>query len=139
MDRAALLERVKAARRPCRRLDAELVAVIAGPQGCLIDPDEDVDGWGIFAAPNGHGECTVWMCAADVPYVTAYLDACSEVLAMAGRTDMAALCTRALHNITNQGAVLSPADFGGWLARAIMAELLQRQIEADSALGRDAA
>jgi hypothetical protein len=121
-----LIADLTSASAPCRKLDAQIVATVLAPKGWELDGEEDLDGWEIKYPVEGSGRLKQWMCAADVPYVTRYLDACIELMHDAGRADAAALSARALQRLMQDGPVdsLSPPDFGAWLARRVMLELL---------------
>jgi hypothetical protein len=109
---------------PCRKLDAQIVAVLFAPPGWVLGPDWDEDGWEIQEAPDASGQAATWMCAAGVPHLTRDLDACNGLLRATGRVDAAAIAVRALREVTAEAGMLPPVEFGGWLARRVLLELL---------------
>ena len=91
-----LISRVESTAAPCRRLDAEATGWALAPAGWVIDPVEDIDGWAIEYAPDAEGEAATWMCAADVGYVTRYMDAAMELITEARPDEAARIAARAL-------------------------------------------
>jgi hypothetical protein len=124
---------------PCRKLDARIVATVLAPKGWVLGTVEDIDGWEIRLKPQGGGKTVQWLCAADVLYVTRYLDACTELMQEASRPDAAAISARAFQALTQDASGLSPADFSGLLARRLMMELLSAIEGECSPGGRQAA
>ena len=118
---AVRLERFRA---PDRRLDSEIVAALLGPPGCVLDPDEGLDGWDVLA-PDANGQAALWCEAADVPGVTAFLDAACEVAHLARPLDGGALMASALRRLQEPALGTTAAETAGHAARAVMAELLR--------------
>ena len=122
---SGLIVRVERAQAPDRLLDSEIVAAVLGPPGCVIDPIMGVDGWDIQFQPDDDGEAAYWREAADVPGVTAFLDAACEVVAEARPSASGSLMARALRQMPEPESGATASDVAGQAARAIMAELLR--------------
>jgi hypothetical protein len=119
-----LIVRLERADGPDRKLDAEVVAYVLGPAGAVLNPIEDIDGWGIDCAPDAEGEASFWMASWDVPGVTAFLDAAHEVVAEARPHDGAAIMARALRGLSTIERE-GPGQLAGRAARSMMSELLR--------------
>lgn len=109
---------------PDRRLDAEITAWALAPTGWIIDPIEDIDGFAIEGPPEWDGDADVWMCAADVPYVTRYLDAAIELISEACPDSAASICAQAFQSLGAPGLGESGEDFAARAARWLGLALL---------------
>ena len=128
-----LISKLETAGAPCRLLDSEATGWALAPSGWVIDPIEDLDGWDIQTKPDASGQAALWMCAADVGYVTRYLDAAMELLGHARPNEAPAIAARAW--VTLLARPRPCADAGEFTQRAacqMVAELL-RTIYADEA------
>lgn len=132
MTREALIEALESARQPCRRLDALATAWAMAPQGWSLDPVEDLDGWNINLGQDELGEARLWMCSADVGYVTGCMDAAMELLEAARPETAAAIAARGLGKLLSQSAGgLEARAFSQRVACRIVAELLRDMGEVD--------
>ena len=122
---AGMIARLERGAVPDRRLDAEVMMSVLAPPGAVLCVDEDLDGWGIEFAPDEHGDSVPWLCAADVPYATRYLDAAQEVIAGARPDDAAAIMARGLRGLDPPQLQESAEAFTGRAARVMLAELLR--------------
>ena len=100
------------------------MASLAPPEAAIC-VEEDIDGWGVDMPPDAYGISLPWMCAADVPYATRYLDAAQEVIAEARPKEAATIMARALRNLAPPGPQESAEAFTGRAARVMLAELLR--------------
>ena len=119
-----VIARLERAKGPSRRLDAEIVAAALAPRGSTINAVEDIDGWGIDY-PSDEDEVAVWMCAADVPYVTAYMDAAQELIGQSQPAAAVALMATALRQVRAPEPGDTADSYAGVVARTLMAELLR--------------
>ena len=108
---------------PDRRLDAEITAWALAPSGWTLDPIEDLDGFGIALSSEWPGETEFWMCAADVPYVTRYMDAAMELIASARPLEASLIAMRAFARLLKQPSC--GPDFSQRAACQMVAELLR--------------
>ena len=121
---SGLIARLERAEGLDRRLDAEVVAAVLGPPGCVLNPFETPDGWDIEQAPDKNGETGYWMEAADVPPITSSLDEAAKMLGEARPEDAAAIMARALTACPPLEGQCAPT-YTSRLARSISAELLR--------------
>ena len=131
----SLITKLESASEPCRLLDSEATGCALAPAGWVIDPIKDLDGWDIQTAPDAEGQAALWMCAADVGYVTRYMDAAMELLSQSRPEEAAAIAARALVTLLARSRPF--ADSGEFTQRAacqMVAELL-RTMDADEASG----
>ncbi len=94
-------------------------------EGWSIDAIEDIDGFGIEGVPDEEGEIEIWMCAADVPYVTRYTDAALELIFMSRADAAASICADALRSLANSGVRETDEDFTSRAARWLVLALLR--------------
>ena len=129
----SLISKLESAGEPCRLLDSEATGWALAPAGWVIDPIEDLDGWDIQAAPDSTGQAALWMCAADVGYVTRYMDAAMELLTQSRPDEAAAIAARAMVTLlAHPRPFANSGEFTQRAACQMVAELL-RTIYADEA------
>ena len=119
-----LIVRLERAEGSDRRLDAEVVAVVLGPPGCVLNPFVTPDGWDIELAPDQDGETGYWMEAADVPPVTSSFDEAAKVLGQTRPADGAVIMARALTACPPTKGQCA-GTYASRLARSFCAELLR--------------
>ena len=122
---SGLIVRLERAKSSDRRLDSEIVAALLGPPGCVLDPNEGLDGWDVQFAPDADGQAALWREAADISGVTAFLDAACEVAHLARPKDGGAVLARALRSIQDPAAAMTAAEMAGLAARTVLVELLR--------------
>ena len=120
-----LIPRLMAADGPDRRLDAEIVAAVNGPPGCVLNPFETPEGWDIELAPDKNGETGYWMEAADVPRLTGSLDEACAFLGEARPSDGASIAGRALASLPAKLEAESVERYAQQAACALIVELLR--------------
>ena len=130
-----LISKLEYACEPCRLLDSQATAWALAPVGWVIDPIEDLDGWDIQTAPDAAGQAALWMCAADVGYVTRYMDAAMELLTQARPDEAAAIAARAMVTLLARPRLFANSGEFTQLAACQMVVELLRTIYADEASG----
>ena len=129
----SLISNLESAGEPCRLLDSEATGWALAPAGWVIDPIEDLDGWDIQTAPDATGQAALWMCAADVKYVTRYMDAAMELLTQSRPEEASAIALRAMVTLlAHPRPAAGAGEFTQRAACQMVAELL-RTIYADEA------
>jgi hypothetical protein len=121
---SGLIARVERANGGDRRLDADIVAAVLGPPGCIVDHVPSPDGHDIETAPNGEGENGYWREAEDVGRLTSSFSDALEFIEEARPEDGAMIVYSALRRAPS-AAGQSQGAYAGCLARHLVVECLR--------------
>ena len=121
---SGLVARIERAIAPDRRLDAEIVGVVCGPDGWIINPFRTPDGWDIETTSED-GETSYWMEAADVPHLTRLLEDAIAFTQQARPGDAATLIYHALRRLPEPEAEDTATLYAQRAARTLVAEVLR--------------
>ena len=132
---AGLIARLTRCEELDRRLDADVVAAVLGPTGCVVDAVQGLDGHDVLLPGDLiEGIAMVWREAADIWPVSASFDAAVVTVREAKPARAGQLIWRALQQLPEPSPSATAAELDGQAGRIVMIELL-RAMAAEGAEG----